>query len=104
MAAVASPYSAPCRVTFCSVSAIRSFPGKLTEIKLKGLRVCLKQTEGDRSTHCRRKMGPRARPRLDARAGLTFPRVPSTCEASGALGFLLPGAGLSPEENGRPRG
>lgn len=45
--------------------------------------------------------GATAWPGLDAGAGVTFPRVPSTCEPSGALGFLFPGAGASPEEAGR---
>lgn len=102
MAAVVSPHSAPGGGTFCSLSAILGFPVKLTEkIKLKGLRLCLKQTEGDRSTRTPAEDGATARPGLDAGAGVTFPRVPSTCEASGALGFLFPGAGASPEEAGR---
>lgn len=85
------------------MNALQTFLGKLAEIQLKGLRLCLKQTEGDRSTQQSPEDGATTRLGLGAGAGLTFPRVLSTCEASGALGFLFPGAGASPEEAGRRR-
>lgn len=104
MAAVVFPLWAPCGGTFCSLRAsILGFPVKLTEkIKLKEAASVFEADRGRQEHTQSAEDGAPTRPGLDAGAGVTFPRVPSTCEASGALGFLFSGAGASPEEAGRP--
>lgn len=63
---------------------------KLTEkIKLKEAASVFEADRGRQEHTQSAEDGAPTRPGLDAGAGVTFPRVPSTCEASGALGFFF---------------
>lgn len=78
---------------------------KLTEkIKLKEAASVFEADRGRQEHTQSAEDGAPTRPGLDAGAGVTFPRVPSTCEASGALGFFFPGSRREPGRGWAARG